>query len=107
MVSSYGIRSIIVGSALLFIAATSNAAVGFIASSQVRSGAVYSEISLQFRCNVHYVGHNPAARSDVVRIRIEPTTVCAGAPPSVALSRQLHRPLAAEDAWLDSIEYDG
>lgn len=84
-----------------------NAAPGFIASSKVERGSVYSELNLQLRCNVHYVGHDPAARGDMLRIRIEPTTVCAGAPPTVALSKQLHRPLAAQDAWIDNIEYDG
>jgi tetratricopeptide (TPR) repeat protein len=92
---------------LLICASAANAAVGFISSSQVRSGAVFSEVSLQFRCNIHYVDHDPPGRSDVLRIRIEPTAVCTGAPPTVALTKQLHRPMSAQDAWLDSIEYDG
>jgi len=100
------LRAVALASTLL-LATTTQAAVGFIASSKVDGGAVYSELNLQLRCNVHYVDHDPAARGDMLRIRIEPTTVCAGAPPSVSLSRQLHRPLGAQDAWIDSIEYDG
>ncbi len=107
MDSRITIRSVALGVLLLLIWNSGHAAVSFISSSEVRSGAVYSEISLRFRCNVHYVDHSPPVRSDVVRIRIEPTTVCTGAPPTVSLSRQLHRPLAADDAWLDSVEYDG
>ena len=101
------IGRLVVGLLSLLVAGQAHAAIGFIASSKVEGGAVYSEVNLQLRCNVHYVDHDPAARGDVVRIRIEPTTVCAGAPPTVALSRQLHRPLAAQDAWIDSVEYDG
>jgi len=92
---------------LLLLAAPSHAGPGFIASSQVSKGSVYTEVSLQFRCNVQYVDHDPSGESDVLRIRLETTTVCAGAPPTVALSREQHRPVAADDALLDSIEYDG
>ena len=92
---------------LLAYATTSHAGPGFIASSHVKKGDVYAEVSVQLRCNVHYVGHDPGGKSDFLRIRLELTTVCAGAPPTVALSREQHRPPAAELAWLDSIEYDG
>ena len=102
--SSRGIAALAVA---LLVAAPSHAGPGFIAASQVKKGSVYTEISLQLRCNVQYVGHDPSGESDVLRIRIETTTVCAGAPPTVALSREQHRPVAADDAFLDSIEYDG
>ena len=102
--SSRGIAALAVA---LLVAAPSLAGPGFIAASQVKKGSVYTEISLQLRCNVQYVGHDPSGESDVLRIRIETTTVCAGAPPTVALSREQHRPVAADDAFLDSIEYDG
>jgi hypothetical protein len=92
---------------LLFHTATSLAGPSFIASSHVKKGDVYTEVSVQLRCNAQYVGHDPGGKSDVVRIRLELTTVCAGAPPSVALSREQHRPTAADLAMLDSIEYDG
>lgn len=93
--------------AMLCIASMANAAPRFIASSQVQKSDVYADITLEFRCRVHYVDHDPAAESDVLRIRIEPTTICTGAPPSVALSREQLRPVAADDAWLDTIEYAG
>jgi len=92
---------------LLLTVAASHAGQGFIASSQVKKGNVYAEISVQLRCNVQYLGHDPGGKSDVVRIRLETTTVCAGAPPTVALSREQYRPVSAEVALLDSIEYDG
>ena len=103
--SSRGIAALAVS--LLLVAAASHAGPGFIAASQVKKGSVFTEIALQLRCNVQYVGHDPAGASDVLRIRIETTTVCAGAPPTVALSVEQHRPVAADDAFLDSIEYDG
>jgi tetratricopeptide (TPR) repeat protein len=83
------------------------AAPRFIAESKVETGAVYSEITVRFRCNVHYLSHDPAARSSILRIRLEPTSVCTGAPPTVALSKELVRPLGAEDALVETIEYDG
>ena len=102
--SSRGIAALTVA---LLVAAPAQAGPGFIAASQVKKGGVYTEISLQLRCNVQYAGHDPAGASDVLRIRLETTTVCAGSPPTVALSREQHRPIAADDAFLDSIEYDG
>lgn len=104
---SVGFGRLAIGLIALVIATQAHAATGFIASSKVEDGAMYAELNLQLRCNVHYVGHDPEARGDMLRIRIEPTTVCAGAPPTVALTKQLHRPMAAQDAWIDSIEYDG
>jgi len=92
---------------LLLVPAAAHAGPGFIASSQVTKGNVYAEISVQLRCNVQVLGHDPSGASDVLRIRLETTTVCAGAPPTVALSREQHRPVAAESVLLDSIEYDG
>jgi len=92
---------------LSLLAATSHAGPSFIASSHVKEGNVYAEVSVQLRCNAQYVSHDPSGKSDVLRIRLELTTVCAGAPPTVALSREQHRPVAAEAALLDSIEYDG
>jgi len=92
---------------LLLVSAAAHAGPGFIASSQVTKGNVYAEISVQLRCNVQVLGHDPSGASDVLRIRLETTTVCAGAPPTVALSREQHRPVAAESVLLDSIEYDG
>jgi tetratricopeptide (TPR) repeat protein len=93
--------------AILGIASTAIAAPRFIVSSEVHKGSVYSELTIQFRCKVHYVDHDPANKSDVLRISLDPTTICTGAPPTVALSKELLRPVTADDAWLDTIEYFG
>jgi tetratricopeptide (TPR) repeat protein len=83
------------------------AAPGFIESSSVNKGNIYSEISIRFRCKSQLLGHDPSGKTDVVRISIQPTTVCVGAPPTIALSRELLRPPGAEYFDLESIEYDG
>ena len=95
-----------VGLCLLLFAAATHAGPGFISESRVDEGDLYTEISVRFHCNVHYLGHEPAGRGDVLRIRIETTTVCRGSP-DLANRRELHRPLDADAALLDSIEYDG
>jgi len=92
---------------LLALSANSHAAAGFIHSGVVQRGDVYAEINLKLSCNVHYVGHAPRSRSDVLRIQIEATTVCAGVAPGIAETQQIFRPQAADEAWLSSIEYDG
>ena len=92
---------------LLVSPPTSAAGPGFIASSHVRDGNLYEEITVQFRCGIHYLGHDPTARGDMLRIRLETTPVCTGVPPSAADTKEQHRPLAADVARLESIEYDG
>ena len=92
---------------LLALAATSHAGPSFIASSHVKEGNVYSEVSVQLRCNASTSATTRAARATFCASGSRLTTVCAGAPPTVALSREQHRPVAAETALLDSIEYDG
>ena len=98
---------LVVAIAMITVAPATFAAPRFIASSEVHKGAVYAEVRIDFRCKVHYVDHEPAGKSDLLRIRIDPTTICTGAPPTVALTKEQLRPLAADDAWLDSIEYFG
>jgi len=83
------------------------AASGFVASTKVSRGDVYAEVEIRFNCDVVYGGHDPAGKTDSVRIHLEPTSICRGAPPSVADSQEMHRPLAADDAGLLHIEYDG
>ena len=56
---------------------------------------------------MQYLGHDPSAAGDVLRIRLESTSVCTGAAPSVADVKEQHRPLSADDAGIESIEYDG
>lgn len=92
---------------MLCAAPLADAAPRFISSGQVHKGAVYTDVTLEFRCKVHYVDHEPAAKTDVLRIRLEPTTICTGAAPTVALGREQMRPPGAEDAWLDLVEYSG
>lgn len=84
-----------------------HAAPGFVADSHVERGPVFAELTIEFRCGIQYLDHDPAAASDVLRIRLESTTVCTGASPTVANSREQHRPVAADDAKIVSIEYDG
>ena len=85
----------------------SHAATGFITSSNVSSGDVYTEITIRFGCDVTYMGHLPRDTGDVLTIDLETTTICHGMPPSVADSRATHRPPAADKAALIQIEYDG
>ena len=56
---------------------------------------------------MQYVGHDPLSKGDLLRIRMEPTSLCVGAPPSLAENSEQHRPLDAEAAQLVSIDYDG
>ena len=91
----------------LLLAAKAQAGPGFIAETQVTRGSVYAEVDIRFRCGVQYLGHDPSAASDVLRIRLETTTVCTGAAPSIADIRELIRPMSADDASIESIEYDG
>ena len=99
-------RRVLVACALLWTS-TAASAPGFIAGSQVEKGSVYSKVTIRFRCKVHYLGHDPAGKTDTVRVRLETTSVCTGFSPEIANSRELHRPIAADEAMLDSIEYDG
>ena len=93
--------------ALLLFTTAALAGPGFIAESQVERGSVYAELAVRFRCDVQYLGHDPSAAGDVLRIRLESTSVCTGAAPSVADVKEQHRPLSADDAGIESIEYDG
>ena len=91
----------------VLFAAKAPAAPGFIAETHVQRGSVYAEIGIRFRCGVQYLGHDPSAASDVVRIRLEATPVCTGAAPSIADVKEQLRPLSADEAGIESIEYDG
>lgn len=93
--------------ALLAGIGAANAAPGFIESSSVEAGDTHSEISIRFRCKVQILGHDPSGATDVVRISLQPTTVCVGAAPSISLNREMLRPPDADKVALESIEYDG
>ncbi len=105
--TSTRIATATVALSFLLIAAVAVAGPGFIAESQVERGSVYAELAVRFRCDVQYLGHDPSAAGDVLRIRLESTPVCIGAPPSIADVKEQHRPLSADDAGIESIEYDG
>ena len=106
---STSIRTLAATAALSFLLFTveATAGPGFIAETQVTRGSVYAEVGIRFRCGVQYLGHDPTGASDVLRIRLEATTVCTGAAPSIANVKEQHRPLSADDAAIESIEYDG
>ena len=91
----------------LLFTAEALAGPGFIAETHIDQGSVYAEIGIRFRCGVQYLGHDPSAASDVLRIRLEATTVCTGAAPGIAKIKEQLRPLSADEARVESIEYDG
>lgn len=95
------------GAAFMFASSAGNTGPGFIAGSQIKSGNAVAEVSVQFKCNVMYMGHEPAADGDQLRIRLESTGVCNGVSPEIAKTREQYRPASADDANLVSIEYDG
>ena len=95
------------GLVLLCIASGAISAPGFISGSKVTRGNTIAEISIQFACNVEYVDHLPAGEGDRLRIQLESTAICNGASPTIAQSREQHRPLDADKASLVDIEYDG
>ena len=92
---------------LLIAAASSHAAPGLVHSSSVERGDVYAEVRVKLSCNAVYLGHTPQGSDDVLRIRLETTTVCAGVSPTVVDNYQILRPQDADSAWLSSIEYFG
>lgn len=95
------------GLALLCYASGTFAASGFIVGSNIKRGTNIAEISIQLACAVEYVDHLPTGRTDRLRIQIESTTICNGVSPTVAYSREQHRPLEADLAKLVEISYDG
>ena len=105
--TSTRIAAATVALSFLLFTAEALAGPGFIAETNVQRGSVYAEVGIRFRCGVQYLGHDPSAASDVVRIRLEATTVCTGAAPSIANVKEQLRPLSADEAGIESIEYDG
>ena len=83
------------------------AASGFISSTHVVDGSIYSELTVRFNCDVRYVEHGPAGKTDTLRITIEPTGICHGVPPTAANGREIHRPAGSDNAGLLHIEYEG
>ena len=97
----------IVAVVALFANGGAHSASGFITSSNISSGDVYTEITIRLGCDVNYLGHLPAAKGDSLTIDLETTTICHGVPPSLADSREMHRPLSADEVGLLHVEYDG
>jgi tetratricopeptide (TPR) repeat protein len=93
--------------ALLLASSGGQAASSFVASTEVSRGDVYAEVTIRFNCDVVYAGHDPAGKTDAIRIHLEATSICRGVPPSMANTQEMHRPRAADDADLVHIEYDG
>ncbi len=87
--------------------AMSAAAPGFIAGSFVDGDEKTARMSVQFRCGVEYLGHEPSNHGDSLRIRLESTRICTGAAPGIARNREQHRPIGADAARLLSLEYHG
>jgi tetratricopeptide (TPR) repeat protein len=106
---STSIRIAVTAFTLSFLLFTAQALAGpgFIAETRIERGSVYAEVAIRFRCDVQYLGHDPAAAGDVLRIRLESTTVCTGAAPSIADVKEQLRPVSADAASIGSIEYDG
>jgi tetratricopeptide (TPR) repeat protein len=86
---------------------TSHAGPGFITSSNISTGDVYTEITIRLGCDVTYLGHLPNAKGDTLSIDLDTTSICHGVPPSLADSREIHRPLGADAVGLVHVEYDG
>ncbi len=98
--------------AILFFASSPTlAAPGFIAVAQVsvdESDALTdATVSIRFKCKAQYLSHTPELSGDRLRIFLEPTTICNGAPPTVADSQSRLRPSNADSAHLSELEYDG
>lgn len=78
-----------------------------VSGGSARAGSVYSELTIDFNCEVTYIDHDPAGDSEVVRVQIEVTSLCYGVPPSVAEGREMIRPLGADEIGLNQLEYIG
>lgn len=92
-------------------AADDSLAADFIQSARITPNESASEvgasIEIRFNCKVHYERHAPQSSGDVLRIYLDPTSICNGVSPEVARSRTLLRPFNADAARLVDLEYDG
>lgn len=110
MTSDRQVRRLLQGISALILLCVGTGAVSaprFITGSRVEQDKAYVVVTLQFACGVEYVDHLPANEGDQLRIQLQATSICRGASPSVARSRELHRPLDADEARLLEIDYDG
>ena len=96
------------GAALLLICVPGAAnAAGFVSAVKVSRLGDLATVSVTFSCNVNYLSHDPSGGGDQLRIQLEPTSICNGAAPSAALTREQLRPLSADEAKLIDVDYDG
>ena len=104
---SYKLAWRIAVAALWLCAAGSAPAANFVSGAKVSKIGNLASIAIRFNCNVSYISHDPAKSGDQLRIQLEPTTICRGVSPQIAEIREQLRPVAADDARLVDIEYDG
>jgi len=97
----------LIATLLICTVPTTVAASRFIAGTDVSRDAHIAKVTIRFNCLISYVSHQPAARGDRLRVRINPTSICSGVTPSVADAREQYRPVAADLAKLADLEYDG
>ena len=83
------------------------AASRFVTGASISSTDTIATITVDFACKVEYLGHLPVSRGNRLRVQLEPTSICAGASPTIAGSREQYRPLNADEARLLELDYDG
>jgi tetratricopeptide (TPR) repeat protein len=92
---------------LILVSAIPAASAEFVAGTKVSRAGDLAVVSLSFNCNLTYLDHEPLTRGDQLRIHVEPTSICRGVPPGAAITREQHRPTAADEGNVVDIEYDG
>ncbi|HSD69014.1 MAG TPA: SPOR domain-containing protein, partial [Woeseiaceae bacterium] len=80
---------------------------GFIAGSEVKSGASLAQLNIRFNCRISYESHEPANHGATLRVLLESTGICNGVSPLVAEQREQFRPAGADGARIVDFEYDG
>jgi len=94
------------GLLLLLLAPAVFAAPGFVNGALVvRSGNI-AEVSIQLACRVEYISHLPITHGQQLRVQVESTGICSGAPPTIVNTRGQYRPLNADSAKLTEISYE-
>jgi hypothetical protein len=99
--------SLIIGVLLLGSMSAALAASRFVTGASISSTDTVATITVEFACKVEYLGHLPVSRGNRLRVQLEPTSICAGASPTIAKAREQYRPLNADDARLLELDYDG
>jgi len=92
---------------LVAMSVTAFAAPDLVATSRITGDLNASSIEINFACQVEYLQHEPMGESDVLRVYLDPTTVCNGVSPTVADVNGRYRPANSDIARLVDIEYDG